>query len=318
MNLVNKQTIGIAITQWNHANLTQQLLSTLISANDIKHITICDNGSDESEYLQTVRYLDKKMDRCESGEKSFITLLRNRNNSGFSIGTNLAISELLGQNVDWVWLLNNDTEISEPHLEQISKQLQKKQPGIYGTSISEAGIGKFTGAYRYNYFSNRHHPIYEEHNLLDHAQSNRYISGASIIIHKSVFEAVGLLCEDTFLYYEELDFSFRARAKGFKQGFISGPEVKHIGAGSSDSFKLNHVRIYNETWSLLNFYHNHKRAMIPWVLIIRMPIRVIMLALSGRSTLITNVVSAELDFYRKRHKFSAPANVNETKYFTRS
>jgi len=315
MNNANGSTIGIAITQWNHAYLTEQLLSTLVTIGNVEHIAICDNGSKKSEYHQTKTYLENELGIHNSKKQSFVTLLKNQNNSGFSIGTNLAVSALLEQSVDWIWLLNNDTKISESHFKHVHQQLQKKGAGIYSTSLHESGVGEFTGMYRYNYISTRHRPIYKEEDVTKYSQ--KYISGASMIIHRDIFEEVGLLCEDTFLYYEELDFSRRAYARGYDQHFISGALVEHLGAGSSSNHDLNHVRVYNETWSLLNFYHNHKPMMTPWIITVRMPTRMASLALSGRLKLVKSVFSGIYDFYRKRHKFVVTANLTETKYFKR-
>lgn len=317
INTTNSSKVGIAITQWNHAKLTEQLLATLIKSKSIEHIAVCDNGSDDSEYFQLTAFLEKKLRHDDSKEQSFLTLVKNQNNSGFSIGTNLAISRLLEKDIDWIWLLNNDTNVSESHLDHINQQLRERDAGIYGTSIDEPGIGPFTGAYLYNYLSTRHKPIYKEETLVKLAQSSKYISGASIIVHRSVFEAVGLLSEDTFLYYEELDFCFRARLKGFDQHFIAGAMIKHLGAGSSTSDSLNRVRIYNETWSLLNFYHNHKRFMTPWIVTIRMPVRIVLLAVKRRFNLIASVLSAVFDYYRKHHKYLEPPSLLETKHYRR-
>ena len=307
--------IGVAITQWNHSLKTQQLLSTLVHSDSISSIVICDNGSRQEEYQATLDYLNKFLQPLNSDEESLVTVFRNQNNSGFSTGTNIAVSNLLEKEVEWIWLLNSDTQVSLDNIQKVASLIENNKAGIYGISIIEKPIGKFTGFYRYNFLTTRHMPVISSNEFDVYDESSIYCSGASMLVHRNVFEKVGLLCEDTFLYFEELDFMYRARSEGFDQFHLQGPNLHHLGAGSSGD--MNKVKIYNETWSLINFYMHYKKVMVLWILLIRMPIKILVLVLKSKSELISIMLSAIIDFYTKKHKFLKKANILESKYFGR-
>ncbi len=55
-----------------------------------------------------------------------------------------------------------------------------------------------------------------------------FVSGALICIKKEVIDKVGLWDEEYFLYYEEVDYCFRARQAGFKIGIDSHNLYEHF------------------------------------------------------------------------------------------
>ena len=48
-----------------------------------------------------------------------------------------------------------------------------------------------------------------------------------MLVHKDVFEKIGLLDEKYFLYFEDADFSYRAQKSGFKFKILDGIKVSH-------------------------------------------------------------------------------------------
>lgn len=55
-----------------------------------------------------------------------------------------------------------------------------------------------------------------------------YISGSAMLIKSEVFKRVGLFDKDYFLYYEEVDFCFRAKKAGFRIVVCTKAKVKHF------------------------------------------------------------------------------------------
>ncbi|HDS5990867.1 glycosyltransferase family 2 protein, partial [Escherichia coli] len=64
-----------------------------------------------------------------------------------------------------------------------------------------------------------------------------YIIGASMFFSRECLETVGLMNEEYFLYYEELDICLRAKAKNFKLGICSESLVYHKIGASTDGGK---------------------------------------------------------------------------------
>jgi len=51
--------------------------------------------------------------------------------------------------------------------------------------------------------------------IRDEVHTSDWISGASMIVRRQVFEEVGLLDEEYLQYFEEVDFSRQVREKGW-------------------------------------------------------------------------------------------------------
>jgi GT2 family glycosyltransferase len=60
-----------------------------------------------------------------------------------------------------------------------------------------------------------------------------WLAGASMLIRREAFEAIGLLDETFFLYFEETDFCRRALNAGWPTWYIPSSRVTHIGSAST-------------------------------------------------------------------------------------
>ena len=82
------------------------------------------------------------------------------------------------------------------------------------------------------------------------AQPTAYAHGAAMMVKKEVFERVGVLFEDFFLYYEELDWCERIRRAGYEiwvepRAKIYHKESASVGAMSIlKTYYINRNRIY--------------------------------------------------------------------------
>jgi hypothetical protein len=60
------------------------------------------------------------------------------------------------------------------------------------------------------------------------------ISGACIMVKRSVFEQVGLFSEDYFMYAEDVDLCYKIRQAGYANYFIPNAQAVHFGGGSTE------------------------------------------------------------------------------------
>jgi hypothetical protein len=58
------------------------------------------------------------------------------------------------------------------------------------------------------------------------------ISGCVMLVRRQVFERIGLLDEDYFFTFEDLDFCLRARRAGFSSAIVAAAVAYHEGSGS--------------------------------------------------------------------------------------
>lgn len=151
----------------------------------------------------------------------------NENNVGFTVGNNNLIKDFLRIKaddfgyIDWIWLLNNDTTVPQETLKSIQEKLidLPSNIGIVGFQIRSmenpdfihhAGTGQA--------FPNGQHKSGSV--KLGQFQKERtyekWVTGASMLIRREVFEQIGLLDENMKFVGSDSDFCFRARAAGWK------------------------------------------------------------------------------------------------------
>ncbi|MCL4364412.1 polysaccharide biosynthesis C-terminal domain-containing protein [Patescibacteria group bacterium] len=64
-----------------------------------------------------------------------------------------------------------------------------------------------------------------------------FVSGSLLVVKKEVIDRIGFLDESYFLYYEEVDFCWRAKRAGFKVGIDAGLAYEHFETSKSNPKK---------------------------------------------------------------------------------
>jgi len=174
-------------------------------------ILVIDNGStDGSESFLRKRFPD-------------IKIIQTGKNLGFAGGNNVGIRYALDQGADLVWLLNNDT-IVDP--ECLARMVQiaaaDDRVGMVGSKIyyhhAPKTIWFAGGEIDFEKGEVTRHLGKDEDDRGDYdiLRETGYITGCSILARREMIEDIGLMEEDYFLYFEDADWSLRARQKGWK------------------------------------------------------------------------------------------------------
>lgn len=223
MNMRNTKRnprVSIIILNWNGIQDTLNCIESVknLDCNNLE-IIVVDNGSRNDEL--------KELKRIKG-----IKLIRNKKNLGFAEGNNVGIRYAMKKGADAVFLLNNDTIIKRGALKELSKKLFSKDSiGIVGPKIYyfDGRIVWFAGG-KINYVVGDSKQIGDrkiDRGQFDDGKEVDYVTGAAILIKKDVFEKVGLLDEDFFAFYEELDFNVRAKKAGFRILYCPNAVVLH-------------------------------------------------------------------------------------------
>ena len=154
-----------------------------------------------------------------------LVLIHTGANRGFAGGCNVGIRyALVRDDFDFLWILNNDTVV-DPHAlsAMLTRMAAAPGAGICGSTLllydtpdtvqtlggatydRVLGIVRHIGADR-----NREAPRPTEREV---ESAMRYVVGASMLVSKVFLRDVGLMSEEYFLYYEELDWAVRARGR---------------------------------------------------------------------------------------------------------
>jgi GT2 family glycosyltransferase len=170
---------------------------------------------------------------------SRMALLVSEVNNGFAAGCNLGIRAALGAGAHRVFLLNADATVEPDTLGKLGRALDgQPDVGIVGPLvvsaanpdvIESAGVryGRQTGRMRHlAHGASRGAVMLSETRLVD------AVSGCAMLVRRDVFDAAGLLGEDYFYGFEDLEFCLRARGCGFRTMAVSTAVVRHEGQAS--------------------------------------------------------------------------------------
>ncbi len=154
--------------------------------------------------------------------KTELVLVDNGDNLGFAAGNNVGLRLALAQkDMANAWVLNNDTLVEPDCLAAMRDTLAGQHDlAICGSVIhffDRPDIIQALGGNRFNRLTGiaaqsegRFQHESESFCPVTTAQSLAYISGCSMLLPRRALEDVGLLDEDYFLFYEEIDWFARA------------------------------------------------------------------------------------------------------------
>lgn len=246
--------IYIIVLNWNNANDTLACLESLAALRDVYYrVIVCDNASTDDSYsrirdswLSVLGYENKRIVELEGsvsqsykvpeGDES-VYLIQTGNNFGYAGGNNFGIRFSLNQNdMEYVWVLNNDTIVAPDSLAIMVNACNKESSiGICGCKIiydkNRTTLQGLGGIYNPWFGTTKHYaanfPVNSRFNDEWVSSEIDYVIGASILLKRNLLEQVGLLCEEYFLYFEELDLSCRALNHGFRHYVTTSAIVYH-------------------------------------------------------------------------------------------
>lgn len=240
----------VVVLNWNGWHDTLQCLDAVGRlAPSAPGVIVVDNGStDESAARIRAAFPEHR-------------LIENARNLGFAAGANVGIRAALDAGAERIWLLNNDAIPERDALKALSDRLDADpEVGVVGSVLRYAHdprqVQALGGGYIHWWLGLPHH-IREEGRL----PRLEYLVGASMLIRREVLEAVGLLDERFFLYWEDGDFCRRVTDAGWRLAVARDSEVLHKEGGtasggarrSSVSADVHHLR------SLGHFMRKHHR-----------------------------------------------------------
>jgi GT2 family glycosyltransferase len=189
----------------------------------------------------------------EASADAQITLLAGKDNLGFAGGNNLGLKLALSCSFDAFWLLNTDTVVHKDALSQMLLRLRLDQHcGMVGSTLlyyNQPCLVQALGGGRLSQVNTSVSHIGEglsveqiPDNVAGIEQETAYVVGASILATRAFVETVGLMQDDYFLYFEEIDWAMRGRHL-FTIGYAAASRVFHkVGASSAkvvSTFSLN-------------------------------------------------------------------------------
>jgi hypothetical protein len=237
--------IYIIILNFNGLTNTRECLSSFLKIQKVPEselfFVLVDNNSSE------------KFDLSEQDFSTLkIKIIKNRKNLGFSGGNNVGIRYALSNGADFVMVVNNDTVAGRNLLTRLLRAANESEnigivsPKIYFAKgfefhkdrYSEEEKGRIIwyagGRIDWRNVIGRHIGVDEpDKEQYDLRQETDFATGCCMLVKRRVFERIGLFDERYFLYFEDLDFSLRAKQAGFRLIYEPKAVLWHKNAESS-------------------------------------------------------------------------------------
>ena len=261
----------VVIVNYRTADLTIDCLRSLedevAELGDVR-VVVTDNGSGDGSAGRIAAAIARER------WGGWAELLALEDNRGYAAGNNAAIRPALEQQPpDYVLLLNSDTLARPAALGELVRFMDAHpEVGIAGSRLEDLDgnqehsgfrfpsmIGELESGLRWGVFSR----LVPDHVVapapVNVAHVVDWVAGASLIVRRQVFEEVGLLDEGYFLYFEEVDFCFRARRAGWSCWYLPQSRVVHlVGRSTGVTVRRNPPRRPRYWWeSRYRFFTTH-------------------------------------------------------------
>ncbi|HTN21236.1 MAG TPA: glycosyltransferase family 2 protein [Pelobium sp.] len=204
------ELVSIITVNYNQPKATIALLQSLKKQDTTGlEVILVDNASDENHEDEFNNIFPN------------LIFIRTKVNLGFAGGNNLGINVAKG---DYIFLLNNDTEVPENCINRLVAVFKENENiGLLSPLIlydDDKSIVQYAGYTPLNYLTARNEQIGQfEKNVGQFngvTTETGFCHGAAVMCRKTDLQKAGLMDENYFLYYEELDWceKFKRIGKG--------------------------------------------------------------------------------------------------------
>ena len=258
-------TLSVLIVNWNTRELLRACLQSLrrYPLSEPMEVWVLDNASQDG---------SAEMVRSEFPE---VQLIASERNLGYAAGNNLLLEKAQG---DYLLLLNPDTEVTQGALDTAVQYMREHpevaalgakliypdgrvQRSVRGFPEPEAVMWEYLGlarlfprsrrfgAYRMTWFT------YDQMAEVDQPM------GTFLMLSRRAVRAVGLMDERFPIFFNEVDWCYRAKKEGLK--IVFHPDVVIIHHGGASTRQVRPQMIWESHRSLQKFYQKHYRQCLP-------------------------------------------------------
>ena len=200
------------------------------------------------------------------------SIVANDDNRGVAAGNNQGIVKALDAGCEWILLLNNDTIFPPQLFRHLVSACEAKKwrvvvPKMYFNFPPRAiwyGGGGFDSKKGYTGF----HLGTEEVDVgqYDLQKTVDYAPTCCMLIHRTVFEQVGLMDESYFAYFDDTDFCWRLRKVGIPIGYAPGcPLIHKVGGSTGGTASVFYARLTARNRLYFLRKHFSRSAPVRWL-----------------------------------------------------
>ncbi|QQG43446.1 MAG: glycosyltransferase family 2 protein [Candidatus Daviesbacteria bacterium] len=230
--------VTVSIVSFNSSQLIRNSLNDLLKfkyQNKVQ-IIVVDNASSDS----SVAVIKKEFPQ--------VKLIESKKNLGFAGGHNLVLKNIKS---DFYLILNPDTQMDENVIDPMVEFMNEYPDcGIasckvlnFDGSLQPSGgdLPNFLSVFSWLFnldvlgLSSLHR---NEDSFYKRPHPVGWVSGNFMMVKKEVIVKIGPLNEEYFMYFEDIDYCFKATKNNFKVMINPAVSIKHLSGGSLDQPKF--------------------------------------------------------------------------------
>jgi GT2 family glycosyltransferase len=247
---MKKGFISIIVVNWNGLKWLQGCFESL-KKQTYKKFEIILVEDESTNQKETVAFVKKRYPE--------VTIVVNKHHLGFAGGNNLGFRKAQGE---YILLLNNDTVHEPDFLEQFIKafKLYRKAGAIQSKLVLMGDHTKldvcgafWTDSSVLNYIGLGKDSRLSKFNKPMKVFTNK---GASMMIRRSVIDAIGLFDDDFWTYYEETDLCNRIWLYGYECWYYPKAVCYHANGGTSVLTDNSFIMFHSFKNKLVSFIKN--------------------------------------------------------------
>lgn len=257
--------VSIIIVNWNAGKYLQETIESVEKqTKEINYeVILVDNNSDRNE--ESYRYIENVLEKKEN-----FRVIKSEENLGFAKANNMAMKMAKGRNFlilnPDVTFHNNVIKILSDYLDEndnvgmvgpkvLSLDGSFQQPCLRGKPYPKDTLFHLIGlakAFPKNEYFNGYALWHLDREQI---QSCWALSGCCMMVRKSLFEQIGGMDEQFFMYQEETDWGIRTKDVDKEVVYNPNSIVTHIGGVTTKKIKIKSIYIF--TQSMEKFFKKH-------------------------------------------------------------
>jgi GT2 family glycosyltransferase len=254
----SRELVGVVTVTFNSSGVIDDFMVSMLNQGYSAFILyVVDNASSDDTLQGLSKYKDPR-----------IVLIPNQTNVGVAEGNNTGIRAALRDSCGLILLINNDTVFEADLLQKLVEGLQKHRCEMIVPKILFFDkpdtiwcAGGYFSALRgtsghFGFGKNVDDPRFDDSRAISYSPT------CCMLIEHEVFDRIGLMDENYFVYHDDTDFCLRACRGGVRLFYLPSAQILHkVGSltGLNSSFTIrfasrNHVYLILKHYSPLQVW----------------------------------------------------------------
>jgi len=247
--------VGIVVCNYNKKDYVLDCIDSILNSFGNFDVYVVDNASN-----------DGSAEAIKEKYGNIVTVIANKENFGGSGGFNTGLRILLEKGYPYLMCVDNDVRFDKNNVVELLKFLKThKDVGMVGSKIlymDDPERIQTMGAmidYKKYHVTDLYRYMADNEDIEDFVFCD-YVPACSLMVRTEAVREVGLMPEENYIYYDDMDWGVRFNMKGYKVAGISAAKVWHKGGGRVSTTTFNKYYMFrNRIYFFMKYLDKDKK-----------------------------------------------------------